>query len=302
MNTRLPNMNGMRHVLVACFTCVLLLSLAGCANIANGLLQMQPDQLVSLAKSAKHAVAPISLEEEEQIGQESAAVLLGASRPVNDPALQQYVNRVGMWVALHSDRPDLPWHFAVLDDTDIDAYAAPGGYVFITKGLLLRLHSEAELAGVLGHEITHVVRKHHLNAIRREARLELLGTAATIELQQNGYSTEALSRIAAGAKLVYARGLDKDDEFQADREGVVLAARAGYDPFGLLAVLQMLESVDPKNSKMELLLKTHPAPAMRIAVLSAAMQAGDMQRYGSQAEGAQRFADQMRAFVGAVKN
>lgn len=295
MNMGLPKTNWIRHILVGCFSCALMLLLAGCAQ----LMQMQPSQLASLAGDVKHAVAPISLDEEEQIGQESAAVLLGASKPVNDPALQEYVNRVGRWVALHSDRPDLPWHFAVLDDTDIDAYAAPGGYVFITKGLLLRMHSEAELAGVLGHEITHVVRKHHLNEIRRESRLELLGTAAQLGMQQQGYSTEALAKIAVGAKLVYSRGLDKDDEFQADREGVVLAARSGYDPYALVAVLQMLQSIDPKSGKVELLLKTHPTPQARIAALSVAMQAGDMRKYGNQVEGTERFTGQMRAFVKA---
>lgn len=295
MNMRLSIPNWIRHAFMACLSCAAMLSLAGCAQ----LMQMQPSQLVSLAGDVKHAVTPISLDEEEQIGQESAAVLLGASRPVNDPALQEYVNRVGLWVALHSDRPDLPWHFAVLDDTDIDAYAAPGGYVFVTKGLLLRLHSEAELAGVLGHEITHVVRKHHLNEIRRESRLALVGTAAQLGMERQGYNTEALAKIASGAKLVYSRGLDKDDEFQADREGVVLAARSGYDPYALVAVLQMLQSIDPKSGKVELLLKTHPTPQARIAALSTAMQAGDMQQYGNQVEGTERFADQMRAFVNA---
>jgi beta-barrel assembly-enhancing protease len=295
MDTRLPFNKWTCRTVLACFSCALMLALAGCAQ----LMQMQPGQLAALAGDVKHAVAPISLDEEEQIGQESAAVLLGASRPVNDPALQEYVNRVGRWVALHSDRPDLPWHFAVLDDIDIDAYAAPGGYVFVTKGLLLRLHSEAELAGVLGHEITHVVRKHHLDEIRRESRLALVGTAAQLEMQQQGYNTQALAQIAAGAKLVYSRGLDKDDEFQADREGVVLAARSGYDPYALLAVLQMLQSIDPRSGKVELLLKTHPTPQSRIAALSAAMQAGDMQKYGNQVEGTERFADQMRAFVKA---
>lgn len=293
MNTRSPMLNWLLRGSSCGLSAALVLALAGCAQ----LMQLQPDQLASLAGDVKHAVAPVSVEEEEQIGQESAAVLLGASPPVNNPAMQAYVNRVGHWVALHSDRPDLPWQFAVLDDNDIDAYAAPGGYVFITKGLLLRLHSEAELAGVLGHEITHVVRKHHLNEIRRDSRLALVGTAAQLEMQQHGYNSQALAQIAAAAKLVYSRGLDKDDEFQADREGVVLAARSGYDPYALLEVLQMLQSIDPKSSKMALLLKTHPSPAARIAALSEAMQAGDMERYGNQVEGTERFASEMREFV-----
>ena len=293
MIARSQFLNWIYQGCVVSATSVLLLTLAGCAQI----VQLQPNDIMSLAGDVRHAVAPISLDEEEQIGRESAAVLLGATKPVNDPALQQYVNRVGRWVASHSDRPDLPWKFAVLNDTDIDAYAAPGGYVFLTKGLILRLHSEAELAGVLGHEITHVVRKHHLKEIRRDSRIALVGKAAQLEMQANGYSTQALAQIATAAKTVYSRGLDKGDELQADREGVVLAARSGYDPYGLLEVLQMLQSVDPKNSKVALLLKTHPSPETRIKALSAAMQAGNIQRYGNQVEGTQRYMSHLRQFL-----
>src|SRR6185436_10299133 len=107
------------------------------------------------------------------------ANLLGASPLVNDPNLQNYVNRVGKWVALHSDRPNLPWRFGVMEDDDINAFATPGGYILITRGLLMRMRDEAELAGVLGHEITHVVEKHVLKTMRKEARTDLLAEAAS---------------------------------------------------------------------------------------------------------------------------
>ena len=261
--------------------------------------------LGSLFSTFKQAVKPADQDQELAIGRDAAATLLGASKPIKQEQVQQYVNKVGLWVALQSDRPDLPWRFAVVDSDDIDAFAAPGGFVFITRGLLLHMHNEAELAGVLGHEISHVVLKHHLNALQRGARMDLLGQAAQYELQQNGHDSQLdqqlMDKVSSAARTLYSRGLDKDDELAADRMGVVLAARAGYDPYGLLAVLQTLESVDPKSGSMQLLLATHPAPADRIAALSAAMDAGHMDKYGSQAEGQERFEKVVKTLVAGGK-
>ena len=244
--------------------------------------------LLSTFKTVKQAVKPADLQEEEDIGRDAAATLLGAAKPIDNPVVQRYVNMVGLWVALQSDRPDLDWHFAVVDTDDIDAFAAPGGYVFITRGLFQHMHSEAELAGVLGHEITHVVLKHHLKELQRAAQLDLAGQAAQYKLQQSGQDTELLGKIADASRNLYSKGLDKDDEYDADRMGVVLAARAGYDPYGLMAVLQTLESIDPKSGSLQLLLATHPTPADRIAALSAAMN-GRMDKYGKLEEGVDRF-------------
>jgi predicted Zn-dependent protease len=259
--------------------------------------------LGSLFNTVKQAVMPADQSQEEAIGRDAAATLLGASKPIDDAAAQDYVNKVGLWVALQSDRPQLSWRFAVVDSDDIDAFAAPGGYVFLTRGLLLHMHSEAELAGVLGHEISHVVLKHHLNALQKAARLDLVSQGAQYEANQQGYNSDLdqqlMDKVSNAARNLYSTGLDKGDELAADRAGVVLAARAGYDPYGLLAVLQTLETVDPKSSKMQLLLATHPSPADRIAALSAAMEAGHMDKYGSQAEGKERFEAVMKELVAA---
>ncbi len=256
-----------------------------------------PDNL----KTAKQAITPADLQQEEDIGAAAAATLLGASKPITNAAVQDYVNKVGLWVALQSDRPDLPWHFAVVDSDDIDAFAAPGGYVFLTRGLLLHMHNEAELAGVLGHEITHVVLKHHLNELQRAARLDLATQAAQAGVQSQGYNSSldqaAFDKVSNATRNLYSTGLDKGDEFDADRAGVVLAARAGYDPYGLLAVLQTLQGVDPKSSSMQLLLATHPSPSDRIAALSAAMNTGHMDKYGNQAEGQDRFINTVKVLV-----
>jgi predicted Zn-dependent protease len=214
----------------------------------------------------------ISESQEIEIGRGIAANLLGAAPLVKDDALQKYVNRVGMWLALHTERPDLPWRFGVTDDADINAFSVPGGTVLITRGLYEKFRNESELAGVLAHEISHVLRKHQLKAIQstlgREWKTEL--ASAVAEHRNSHDATAALKAFTAGTEL-YARGLDKDDEFEADRMGVVIAARSGYNPFGLVGVLQSLDAVNPQDGAVALMFKTHPAPAKRLEMLAAAM-------------------------------
>ncbi len=207
---------------------------------------------------------------EIEIGRQLAAVLLG-SKPLHpDMGLQRYVNQLGRWISLESARPQLPWTFAVLDDPGFNAFAAPGGYVFVTKGLVDRVADEAELAGILAHEITHVTGKHHLQAIAKTARAGLL--TQVVGSQVKGQLAGAVSAqfLSLGRDL-YARGLDQSDEFDADRSGVALAARAGFDPYGLVAVLQQLRTATPDNPLFALSLSTHPPAQQRLDLLEQAM-------------------------------
>jgi predicted Zn-dependent protease len=205
--------------------------------------------------------------DEIRIGRYIAGNLLGAAPLVNEPALQAYVNRVGRWVASSSDRPDLKWTFGVIESNDINAFAAPGGYIFLTRGLYQLLHDEAELAGVLGHEIGHVIRKHHLKVLQKS---QAIGVGSSLLKKQLGDKKVAKTLIGSGAEIM-ARGLDKSAEFEADRIGVVLAARAGYDAFGLPAVLQEIANASGDSSSVALLFKTHPHPDERLARLGEAM-------------------------------
>jgi predicted Zn-dependent protease len=210
----------------------------------KGAALVQPETIQALTQ-AKDAVLDISESDEIELGKGIAANLLGASPLLDDPALQQYVNRVGRWVASQSERPDLPWKFGVLDDSSMNAFAVPGGMVFVTKGLLAKMRNEAELAGVLAHEVAHVVQKHHLNAIKAASRTGLLKTMASRYAQRHTNGGELGQMLIAGGTELLTRGLDKSDEFEADRVGVVFAARGGYDPYGLPAVLQTLQTVEP---------------------------------------------------------
>lgn len=250
------------------------------------------NQITSVTSSLTDAVSLKDEDEEQEIGAQAANVLLGAAEVIEDEDLQRYVNSVGHWVALHSDRPDLPWTFAVLNDGDINAFAAPGGYVFITAGLLARMRSEAELAGVLGHEIGHVTEKHHLYAIRKEARLKIAGVLAAAALESEGHDSDRYVALADGAKTIYTRGLDRGDEYEADRIGVVLAARAGYDPYGLPAVLQTLDSLNADSSALALMTATHPSPQSRLEKLDNAM-SGQMGQLIEGVSARDRFRDEM---------
>jgi predicted Zn-dependent protease len=209
-----------------------------------------------------------TIEEENRIGRQIAGDLLGAVQLVRDDKLQRYVNLVGNWVALQSGRKDVTWHFGVLDTEDINAFAAPGGYVFVTKGLYRRLNNEAELAGVLAHEIAHVTKKHHLKVLKQSTLIGELGKVASG--QAKGSDPAVQNLIGNGAEIM-ARGLDKNAEFEADRFGIVFAARAGYEPWGLPSVLQDMAALPAKDSRMGLLYKTHPHPADRLAALGEAV-------------------------------
>ncbi|WP_029148619.1 M48 family metalloprotease [Methylophilus sp. 5] len=205
-----------------------------------------------------------SREDEIAVGRNFTGTILGAAPLVNDAQLQQYVNKVGRWVASQSERADLPWHFGVIDSNDVNAFAAPGGYVLITKGLYLRLTSEAQLAGVLGHEIAHVVQKHHLKVMQKQALLDAGTSFLKDKISKNKLTQRAVS---TGAEIS-ARNLDKSAEFEADSMGTVLAARAGYEAYGLAEVLQDMETINNNDGSVALLFQTHPHPDDRLAQLS----------------------------------
>lgn len=205
--------------------------------------------------------------EEVAIGRQIAGNILGAAPLVKDRKLQQYVNQVGRWVATQSERPDLSWRFGVIESSDINAFAAPGGYILLTKGLYQKLGSEAELAGVLAHEIGHVIRKHHLKILQKSKLIDLGGKLLS---KQVGDNANVQKVIGSGAEIT-ARALDKDAEFEADRIAVVLTARSGYDAFGLVSVLQEIGHAAKDEGQVALLFKTHPHPDDRLDQLGQAM-------------------------------
>lgn len=224
----------------------------------------------NLLELLAQSVESIDEAKEIEIGRQLSAILLGSKPLSTDAALQRYVNNLGRWISLQSSRPDLPWTFMVLNDGGFNAFAAPGGYVFVTKGLVDAARGEAELGGVLAHEITHVVEKHHLKSLNKTAQAALAGQVLAASMK-NGLAQAVTSQLVSMGKELYAKGLDRDDEFEADRKGVALATRAGLDPFGLPSLLQTLAQAQPGNPNYVLALATHPPTAQRLAALESSM-------------------------------
>jgi predicted Zn-dependent protease len=231
--------------------------------------------IVNKARSAQkigEGLRTIDEAQEIRIGRDLAGMLLGAAPLVDDPARQRRVNSLGRWLALHSERPGLPWKFGIIASDDYNAFSTPGGYVLITSGLFERMRNEAELAGVLSHEIAHVVRKHHVNALQKGLRNQALG-----EMRQyfsvssgNALADRFSNALLNAGKDMYTNGLDHEDEYEADRMGVVIAARSGYSPYGLGGVLQTLTAANEEKG-YKLHNRTHPLPLERIARLDVAM-------------------------------
>jgi predicted Zn-dependent protease len=243
--------------------------------LGDGARAADPLQDVGKALERAPAIDPgtlrvlrgFSQDEEIAIGRQAAGNILGVARLVADASLQRYVNRVGRWIASQSERPDLPWHFGVIASDDLNAFAAPGGYVLVTRGLYRGLQSESELAGVLAHEIAHVVQKHHLRLLQQSRLVEIGGKVLTAKAGEN----EHIAKLIGSGAEIFARALDKNAEFEADRMAVILAARSGYDPFGLPTVLQDLARVAEDDGRIALLFKTHPHPDDRLAELGNAV-------------------------------
>ena len=258
------------------------------------------------AMQAKEATKEFTPEEEVALGEAVTAGFLGAAPLHHDQNLQRYVNRVGKWLALHSSRPELPWTFGVIDTETINAFAMPGGNVIISSGLLKRLGSESELAGVLAHEIAHVVKRHQIIAIQSSAKSELL-TSITKEVAADRIGRSGGGIVAQQAKTwasnaaqdllkdgFFLRPLDRSMEYEADKLGIVIATRSGYDPYGLVAALQMLAQYKGESDAASVF-STHPPPADRIGELEKFLPTVD--RYASQPQVEGRF----RQTVGAAK-
>jgi len=220
-------------------------------------------------------------EDEIALGEAATASFLGASPLHHDASLQRYVNRVGKWVALHSDRADLPWTFSVIDTETINAFALPGGSVIVSSGLLKRLGSESELAGVLAHEIAHVVKRHQLKAIQSGMQADFwknVGTSVAADRVKIGGGAvgSTVGNMAkpyildAAGNLIkdgfFLRPLDRGLETEADQLAIVLATRAGYDPYGLVGALQMLAQYKGGGDAASIF-STHPSATDRIAEL-----------------------------------
>lgn len=205
--------------------------------------------------------------DEIALGRELAGRTMGAAPLVNDPALQRYVNRVGRLIAAQSTRPDLPWRFGVLDTPSVNAFAAPGGVILVTRGLYAILENEAQLAAVLGHEVAHVMKRHHIEVVQSQRRTRGLAGLGQTALQASGRDRLGIfdQVLGKGAELLTYK-LDRNAEYDADEVGLHLAAKAGYSISGMIDVLQKLRA-RAGDPSMSLLTETHPHPQDRLQAI-----------------------------------
>ncbi len=218
--------------------------------------------------------------EEAELGFGMAQQFLSSKRLVADAGLQRYVNMIGLWLSQQSERPALPWRFAVIEGDAPNAFAVPGGYVFVTQGMVALAETESELAGILGHEISHVVRKHHLRWIYMNKELDVSVHRAEEQIgHANARSREIFQQMGQLMQRSLEQmqspelkaGLSKGEEFEADADGAILAWRAGYEAWGLMAVMQRFEAASRSDNAPAEALTAHPEPLQRFKVLDAAL-------------------------------
>jgi len=221
----------------------------------------------------------LSAEAEKKIGEETKKQLLDQYRVMESTPVTAYVNRVGQRLAQVSDRPTVDYDFTVIDSDLINAFAAPGGFIFITRGLLDAVNDEAELAMVLGHEIAHVAALHGVQMIQKEMgqnALSILGTIGAAIVA----GPEAMLMVANSASLfssLYLLGYTREKELEADNLGLQYLLRAGYDPQASLRFLDQLQklSEDEEAHGWDLYFRTHPETNQRRKIIEAMI--GDQQ-------------------------
>lgn len=207
------------------------------------------------------------VQEELELGPMIAGRILGAVPLLQDPAAQQRVNLVGRWLASRSSRPELPWTFGVIDDGEINAFAAPGGYILVTRGLYQLLSSDSELAAALGHEISHCVQRDHYNVIRKQ-ELASSGKELAMSKVELGNSSPAAAYarnyVETHGATIMMSALDREAEYRADEGAEHYLARAGMNPLALYSLLQKLTALGSDSAMLAQLYKTHPPLDERI--------------------------------------
>jgi predicted Zn-dependent protease len=212
------------------------------------------------AQASKQAFDDMNITdaEERQIGEEVSAKLRDRFGVVQDPAVHKYVSLIGMTLAKQSERPDLDWNFIVLDTDGVNAYASPGGLVHVTRGALALAKNEAEVAGVLSHEIGHIVRKHTVNAIKKGKAVQVGSSAAG---SRNAFLSGLADRVYAN---VFENNFDRGDELDADKVGVMLAKSGGYNASALADFLAHIEERNKTNDERNGMFASHPQTKERM--------------------------------------
>ena len=202
----------------------------------------------------------ISTQQEVEIGKEVAADVEKKEKVLQDPVVTNYVNQIGQGIVKVSDRKNLRYTFKVLENDEVNAFALPGGYLYIYTGLLKLMKNEAQLAGVLAHEVSHVVGRHGVKRLQKVYGLQILLDIAL------GRKTSATRVVIEGASIVILQGHGRGMEFEADDFGTDYAYKAGHNPEGMVQLLEILKSLEGNPpSTLKKILSSHPPTTERIA-------------------------------------
>ncbi|GAB6125175.1 M48 family metalloprotease [Humidesulfovibrio idahonensis] len=228
-------------------------------------------KILSGAKNVLSSSQQLDYKSERTIGERLAVE--GFRRygmPLQNKGMQHYVNLVGMAAATNSPRPNIPYRFVVVDSDVQNAFACPGGIIFVTSALVKIMQTEAQLAGILSHEIGHVALRHALKSIQRSQFFSGVGqiTAATMK-GDKGAQFESM--IGDMQNVLFDKGLDQNMEYEADASAMETAYRTGYTPAGLTETLQTLRGIEATSTKKGSWFSTHPPLPSRIAKNQASM-------------------------------
>ena len=211
--------------------------------------------------TGRREISLVSTGQEEQMGREGYSAVLAEYGAYDDPKIQAYVDQLGQKLGKVSHLPNLTWHFTVIDDPTVNAFAMPGGYIYVTRGILAHLNSEAQLAGVLGHEIGHVTHRHSAEQITRQQFAGLgLGVASMLSPALARYSN-----VAQQALGLMFLSFSRTHETEADQLGVEYSTAANYDSREMPSTYAMLQRVGERaGSRLPAFLNTHPDPGDRL--------------------------------------
>lgn len=243
----------------------------GLGDLVDVLEDDDVQSALSIAESFHRASSKMNEVEEYYLGRSVAATVLNMYSPLENPAMQQYVNLVGQSVACCSPQPAIynGYHFMILNSSQINAIACPGGLILVTTGLTDLAENEDELAAILAHEVAHVTLKHGVSSID-QARWTEFGALVAEESADRWGSSEVQSAADDYGDLVedvvsniITRGYSRDTEYQADSLAVVILAGAGYSPGALASVLQRMSAIDSRTGPG--FWQTHPSPEDRLS-------------------------------------
>jgi len=211
--------------------------------------------------------------QEVEIGRQVSAEVEQQNKLLADPAVVNYVSQVGEKVAAKATRQDVDYAFKVIDNSkEINAFAVPGGNVYVYSGLLTQMKTESELAAVLGHEVAHISLRHSMRTLTKQAGFDLL---LAVVLGENAPAWQStLGNLVGNVTFLQ---FSKDDESDADEEGLSYMYNAGYDPQGMVDLLTLFTTLQQKEpSKIEVFLSSHPAPKERVGEVKELIRNGNL--------------------------